>query len=267
VAVELTVIGSINLDFVARMERLPRPGETVPARQFERFPGGKGANQAVAAARMGAIVKMVGAVGDDPLADEALAGLVEAGVELEVERSGQTGVALIYVDMQGENEIAVFAGANGTLSPREAEGAVLSQLEVSDEVVYAAAAKADFFALNASPARVLELEPDLLIVNRFEHELVKRGKLVAVTYGEEGAVLFEDGKQVAGSASPRIVPVDGTGAGDAFAACLVVSLLEGRSHEESLQRACKAGAYAAATIGAQRSLPFAAQIEDWPKDT
>ena len=109
-AVELTVVGSINVDFVARMERLPRPGETVPARQFERFPGGKGANQAVAAARMGATVRMIGAVGDDALADEALAGLVEAGVELDVERTGQTGVALIYVDLQGENEIAVFAG-------------------------------------------------------------------------------------------------------------------------------------------------------------
>jgi len=267
VAVELTVVGSINLDFVARMERLPRPGETVPARQFERFPGGKGANQAVAAARMGATVRMIGAVGVDPLAEEALAGLVSAGVELELEHKGQTGVALIYVDMQGENEIAVYAGANAELSPREVEGAVLTQLEVPDDVVYAAAAKADFFALNASPPRVLDLEPDLLIVNRFEHEIVKRGKLVAVTYGDEGAVLYEDGKQVAGSAAPRIVPVDGTGAGDAFAACLVVSLLEGMSHEDALQRACKAGGYAAATIGAQRSLPLAADIADWPKDT
>jgi len=266
-AVELTVIGSINLDFVARMERLPRPGETVPARQFERFPGGKGANQAVAAARMGASVRMIGAVGDDPFADEALAGLVEAGVELEVERQGQTGVALIYVDMQGENEIAVFQGANGAVAPREVQGAVLTQLEVPDEVVYAAAARADFFALNASPARVLDLDPDLLIVNRLEHEVVTRGKLVAVTYGAEGAALFEDGKQIAGSASPRIVPVDGTGAGDAFAACLVVSLLEERPYQEALQRACKAGAYAAATIGAQRSLPLAAEIEGWPKDT
>jgi ribokinase len=85
--VELTVVGSINLDFVARMERLPRPGETVAARQFERFPGGKGANQAVAAARMGASVRMTGAVGDDALADEALAGLVEAGVERARTRS------------------------------------------------------------------------------------------------------------------------------------------------------------------------------------
>src|SRR6185295_8847613 len=101
-AVELTVIGSINLDFVARMERLPRPGETVAARQFERFAGGKGANQAVAAARMGASVRMVGAVGDDPFAEEALSGLVANGVVLDVERTGQTGVALIYVDLQGE---------------------------------------------------------------------------------------------------------------------------------------------------------------------
>jgi ribokinase len=267
VAVELTVVGSINLDFVARTERLPRPGETVAARQFERFPGGKGANQAVAAARMGAGVRMIGAVGDDPFAEEAVAGLVEAGVELDLERKGQTGVALIYVDMTGENEIAVFPGANGSVTPREVEGPVLTQLEVPDEVVYAAASKADFLALNASPARVLDLEPDLLIVNRYEHETVKRGKLVAVTYGEHGAVLFENGKQVAGSASPRIVPVDGTGAGDAFAACLVVSLLEERPYGEALQRACKAGAYAAATIGAQRSLPLASDIADWPKDT
>jgi ribokinase len=216
---------------------------------------------------MGAGVRMIGAVGDDPFAEEAVAGLVEAGVELDLERKGQTGVALIYVDMTGENEIAVFPGANGSVTPREVEGPVLTQLEVPDEVVYAAASKADFLALNASPARVLDLEPDLLIVNRYEHETVKRGKLVAVTYGEHGAVLFENGKQVAGSASPRIVPVDGTGAGDAFAACLVVSLLEERPYGEALQRACKAGAYAAATIGAQRSLPLASDIADWPKDT
>jgi ribokinase len=150
--------------------------------------------------------------------------------------------------------------------PREVEGAVLAQLEVPDEVVYAAAARAEFFALNASPARALDLEPDLLIVNRFEYEVVKRGKLVAVTYGDQGAVLFEDGKQVAGSAAPAIVPIDGTGAGDAFAACLVVGLLEGMSREEALERACKAGGYAAATIGAQRSLPLASDIENWPRD-
>ena len=104
---------------------------------------------------------------------------------------------------------------------------MLCQLEVSDEVVLAAAEKASFFALNAAPARVLDLEPDLLVVNRLEYEVVKRGKLVAVTDGANGAVLYENGRQIAGSASPEIIPVDGTGAGDAFTAALVVSLLDG----------------------------------------
>ena len=132
--VELTVVGSINLDFTARLERLPRPGETLTAHQFVRTPGGKGANQAVAAARLGAKVTMVGAVGEDELADEALAVLVEEAVTLDVERTGQTGVALIYVDAEGENEIVVFPGANAEITPRAVSGAVLSQLEVPDEV-------------------------------------------------------------------------------------------------------------------------------------
>jgi ribokinase len=264
-AVELTVVGSINLDFVARVERLPRPGETVAARQFKRNPGGKGANQAVAAAQLGARVRMIGAVGDDPFAEEALAGLVAAGVELELERRGQTGVALIYVDMQGETEIAVFPGANGELRPREVEGAVLCQLEVPDEVVRAAARNASFFALNAAPAREIDLEPDLLVVNRLEYEMVQRGKLVAVTDGANGAVLYEDGKQVAGSAAPQIVPVDGTGAGDAFTAALLIALLEGQPYEDALRWACSAGAYAAATLGAQSSLPTADTLQAWLK--
>lgn len=263
--VELTVVGSINIDFVARMERLPKPGETIAAHQFSRLPGGKGANQAVAAARLGARVRLIGAVGDDALAEEALAGLRAAGVELELERQGQTGVALIYVDAAGENEIAVFAGANASVSPREPEGVVLCQLEVPDEVVYAAAARASFFALNAAPARPIDLVPDLLVVNRFEHEVMSRGKLVAVTHGKDGAVLYEDGRQVAGSASVEIIPRDGTGAGDAFTACLLVSLLEGRPHQEALHRACTAGAFAAATVGAQSSLPTSDDLEAWVK--
>jgi ribokinase len=263
VAVELTVVGSINVDFVARLERLPRPGETVAARQFGRYPGGKGANQAIAAARLGAEVTMVGAVGEDDLAELALSGLRAAGVRLELERRGQTGLALIYLDADGETEIAVVAGANAELSPREVEGAVLCQLEVPDEVVLAAAAKASFFALNAAPARPLPLEPDLLVVNRLEYELARSGRLVAVTYGADGAVLYEHGVQVAGSASRPIVAVDGTGAGDAFTACLVVSLLEGRPYEEALRRACTAGAYAAATLGAQPSLPGTVELEAW----
>jgi ribokinase len=261
--VELTVVGSINLDFTARLEQLPRPGETLTAHQFVRSPGGKGANQAVAAARLGATVTMVGAVGDDELADEALAVLVQEGVTLEVERRGQTGVALIYVDAEGENTIAVFPGANAELTPRAVPGAVLCQLEVPDEVVYAAAAGADFFALNAAPARALDLEPDLLVVNQLEHESVTRGRLVAVTYGKDGAALFENGREVARCRPPTIVPRDATGAGDAFTAALVVMLLEGASRERALQVACVAGAWAASIVGAQSSLPRADEVAMW----
>ena len=259
-AVRLTVVGSINLDLVARVERLPRAGETVVGHDFDRVPGGKGANQAVAAARLGAHVRMVGAVGDDPLADEALVGLRDAGVDLELARTGTTGIALILVDDAGENQIVVVAGANANVSPTSPGGAVLCQLEVADEVVRAAARGAGFFALNAAPARPIELEPDLLIVNRLEHEVVSRGKLVAVTYGADGAALFEDGAEVARAKPPRVDAVDGTAAGDAFAACLVVSLLEGRDRGEALARACAAGALAASRFGAQPSLPTADEV-------
>ena len=256
-AVELTVVGSINLDLVARVELLPRAGETVTGRDFVRVPGGKGANQAVAAARLGALVRMIGAVGDDPLADEALVGVRDAGVQLDLTRTGTTGIALILVDDAGENQIVVVPGANAHVRPSSPGGAVLCQLEVPDDVVRAAAQGASFFALNAAPARPIELEPDLLIVNSLEHEVVSRGKLVAVTYGAEGAALFEDGAEVACAQPPRVDAVDGTAAGDAFAACLVVSLLEGRERGAALARACAAGAVAASRFGAQPSLPTA----------
>src|SRR6476646_3125604 len=116
-AVELTVVGSINLDLVARVERLPRVGETLVGHDFVRVPGGKGANQAVAAARLGAHVRMIGAVGDDPLADEALIGLRGAGIELDLTRTGTTGIALILVDGAGENQIVVVPGANDHVVP------------------------------------------------------------------------------------------------------------------------------------------------------
>jgi ribokinase len=261
VPVELTVVGSINLDLVARVAILPRSGETITGSSFERFPGGKGANQAVAAARLGARVRMIGAVGTDPLADDALVGLREAGVELDVERLGMTGIALILVAADGENQIVVVPGANAAVRPRSPGGAVLCQLEIPDAVVAAAARDATFFALNAAPARPVDFEPDLLIVNRLEHEVVSRGRLAAVTYGAEGAVLFEDGREVARARPPRVDALDGTAAGDAFAACLVVSLLEGRPREEALTRACAAGAIAASRLGAQPSLPDASELE------
>jgi len=259
--VELNVVGSINLDLVARVEQLPRAGETVPGVAFGRYPGGKGANQAVAAARLGAHVKLFGAVGADEFADEALGQLRHSRVELHLQSEDVTGVALILVDRAGENQIVVVPGANARVRPQSPGGAVLTQLEVPDEVVRAAAEGADFFALNAAPARPIDLEPDLLIVNQLEHEVVSRGKLVAVTYGAGGAALFEGGREVARATPPPVDVVDGTAAGDAFASCLVVSLLEGRERDDALRRACAAGALATSRLGAQRSLPTATEVD------
>jgi ribokinase len=261
----ITVVGSVNLDLVARCGRLPRPGETVTDASFERVPGGKGANQAVACARLGAEVRLVAAVGRDPFAAEALAGLREAGVELDLRETDEpTGVALILVDRGGENQIVVAPGANATLGAVDIPetDAVLCQLEIPDEPVLAAAGEASFFCLNAAPARPIDVEPDLLVVNRYEHEVNSGGKLVALTLGAEGAVLLEDGKEVARAEPPRVEAVDGTAAGDAFTACLVISLLEGRDWGESLTRACAAGAIAASRQGAQPSLPTADEVDE-----
>lgn len=259
---QLTVVGSINLDLVATAERLPRPGETITDAGFARYPGGKGANQAVAAARLGASVRMVAAVGGDAAAEEATTGLRQAEVELELQRAEEpTGVALITVDAQGETTIVVAPGANRTLRPVPVSGAVLCQLEIPDEPVLSAAREASFFCLNAAPARPIDVEPDLLVVNRYEYERVSSGKLVALTLGEEGAVLLRDGEEVARAAPPRVEAVDGTAAGDAFTACLVVSHLEGRAWDEALRRACAAGAIAASRPGAQPSLPTAEEVD------
>jgi ribokinase len=265
---QLTVLGSVNLDLVVRCERFPRPGETVTDASFARHPGGKGANQAVAASLLGARVRFVACVGDDTFADEALAGLRGAGVDLDVRTvDAPTGVALITVDSTGETEIVVAPGANGALGPDvEVSGAVLCQLEIPLETVAAAAGQADFFCLNAAPSR--ELPPgtlelaDLVIVNRHELGVVGDSPgLVALTLGAEGAVLLENGEEVARARPPRVETVDGTAAGDAFAACLVVSLLEGRAREDALARACAAGALAASRHGAQPSLPSAAEVD------
>ncbi len=262
----ITVVGSINLDLVARCERLPRAGETVTGATFARYPGGKGANQAVACARLGADVTFIGAVGSDLFADEALVGLREAGVALDLQRSAEpTGVAVIVVDAAGENEIVVAPGANTDILEIALPGhdAVLCQLEIPNEIVASAwEACSGVFCLNAAPARPVEVDPDLTVVNRFEfEELTRVDGLVAVTLGKEGATLLEDGEEVARAAPPQIEAVDGTAAGDAFTACLLVSLLERREYGESLQRACVAGAIAASRHGAQPSLPTADEID------
>ena len=263
----LTVVGSVNLDLVARCERLPRVGETLTDATFARYPGGKGANQAVAAARLGADVRFVGAVGADAFAEEALAGMRDAGVELELGQGDSTGVAVILVDAEGENVIVVAPGANAQVGRVEAGGNVLSQLEVSDETVLSAAESADRFFLNAAPARPIPAEvvraAELVVVNRYELDsLPETPRLLALTLGAAGAVLIEDGHEVARAAAPAVQAVDGTAAGDSFTACLVVSLLEERDREEALRRACAAGAIAASRAGAQPSLPTAGEVDE-----
>ncbi len=266
--VRLTVVGSVNLDLVARSERLPRPGETIGGATFARVPGGKGANQAVAAARLGAEVTFVCCVGSDDHAEEALVELRDAGVGLALQRSARpTGVALINVDAAGENTIVVAPGANADLEPPDSrvEDAVLAQLEIPIDVVERVAANTEgLFFLNAAPATSGRIpDADVTIANR--HELAALGErrgVVVVTEGAAGAALLEDGVEVARAQPPEIAAVDGTAAGDAFTACFVVSLLEGRDHRDALARACAAGALAASRFGAQPSLPTAAELDE-----
>ena len=265
-APSLTVVGSVNLDLVARCERLPAPGETVTGATFSRHPGGKGANQAVAAARLGAHVRFVGAVGAER---EALDGLVDAGVDLELQDVDQpSGVALILVDAAGETVIVVAPGANARVQPpAELEGAVLCQLAIPVETLADVAARAGRLFLNAAPAVTVPAEvvraAELVVVNRHELDaLPEPPRLTALTLGAEGAVLLEDGQEVARASPPSVTAVDGTAAGDAFTACLVVSLLEGRDRVDALDRACAAGAIAASRLGAQPSLPTAAEVDE-----
>jgi ribokinase len=263
----IAVVGSANIDLVARCERLPRPGETITGAQLRRMPGGKGANQAVAAARLGAAVRFIGCVGSDDLVLRSLQaeGIDTSGV---VRVSAQTGTALILVDAGGENVIVVAPGANSQLTPDAVAvgdvDAVICQQEIPPAAVRAAAAQARFFCLNAAPARgKVEFEPDLLVVNGYEHEAAgRRGKLVALTLGAEGAVLLEGEREVARATPPPVDAIDGTGAGDAFCAALVVSLLEGRDRQQALTRACAAGALAASRAGAQASLPTARELDE-----
>ncbi len=262
VAVELTVVGSINLDLVAKVERLPRPGETLSGATLERIPGGKGANQAVAAARLGASVRMVGCIGRDANAADALTGLRAAGVELALrEVDAPTGIAVILVADDGENQIVVVPGANAEVGGFSAPGNVLCQLEIPDSALREARLQAGWLCVNAAPARPLVVDAELVVANRYEAEVIGDQPLLALTLGEEGAVLLEHGREVARATPPTVDALDGTAAGDAFTASLVVSLLEGRDREEALRRACAAGAIAVSRFGAQPSLPTADEVD------
>jgi ribokinase len=276
-SVSITVVGSINLDFVASGPALPTPGETVTGATLARHPGGKGANQALAARRLGAGVTLVGRVGRDAMAEEALVLLRRDGVDVsgvEADAEVATGVALIAV-AGGENQIVVAPGANAAFTPDRLvaipAGALICQLELPVETVAAAVqAAAGFVCLNLAPAAAvpdaLLARADLIVVNEKEAAFYGQGLhaapgLVAVTLGARGAILYRAGAELARAAPPAVAVIDSTGAGDCFVAALTVALLEGRPPADALAFACAAGALAATRAGAQSSLPWRAEVE------
>jgi ribokinase len=274
----ITVLGSINLDLVATAQTLPAPGETVTGAVLARHPGGKGANQALAALRLGAQVTLIGRVGADVFADEALALLRAEGADLSqiaVDPTQPTAVALIAVNAAGENQIVVASGANGAftpdlLGPSIAE-ALICQLEMPVETVVKAAVEATgFVCLNLAPAYpvpdALLARADLIVVNEGEAAVYgdrihqARGQ-VAITWGKRGAGLYKDGALIAQAAPSPVEVVDTTGAGDSFVAALTLALLEGQPPETALAFACATGALTTTQAGAQPSLPRRAQVE------
>jgi ribokinase len=281
----IVVIGSVNLDIVATAPCLPAAGETVTDAVLARYPGGKGANQALAARRLGADVALVGRVGKDAEADVALALLREGGVDLSgvvAVDNAATGVALIVVAASGENQIVVAPGANRRLAPETlqlpAGDALIGELEVQvDTVARAVADFEGFTCVNlALPAKEVEdavlRGADLIVVNESEaawygERLALREGLVATTFGALGAALVQGGKEVARVLPPRVEAVDTTGAGDAFTAALTLALVEGQSPAEALCFACAAGAAATQRSGAQPSLPTRDEVRRLLRDT
>jgi ribokinase len=296
----VVVLGSINMDLVVRAPRFPAPGETLLGHGFAAHPGGKGANQAVAAARMfggerGAVA-LVGRLGADAYGRELRALLEREGIDVDavgVERGAPTGVAAITVSDCGENHIVVAPGANGGLTRElvEAEAqrlgraaVVVAQLEVPDEAVVAGAALARAcgarFVLNAAPARELAGEllrsVDVLVVNESEAALLAGGGgppedlaarllargagAVALTLGARGA-LWLDAQGLRECASPQVEACDTTAAGDAFVGALAHALASGLEPPFALRRACAAGALAVTRPGAIPSLPGARELE------
>ena len=277
--IDVLVIGSVNLDLSAAVSRLPEAGETVTGASLSRFPGGKGANQALAAKRLGADVRLIACVGDDAAAEEALALLREGDVDLfGVQRLGDqpTGIALISVAPSGENQIVVAPGANTAIDPDALDvgkaDALICQLEIPGAVVEKAAADFDgFFCVNLAPAKEIDVSvmqrADLVVVNETEaawygDTLTACGGLIAITYGSRGATLQEHGATIAEARPPQVSAVDTVGAGDTFTAALTVALVEGRSPEDALNFACAAGAAATTRQGAQPSLPTRREVEE-----
>lgn len=293
----ITVFGSANLDLIGTVSRIPKPGETVPGDKFSSAAGGKGANQALAARRAGAEVRIIGAVGTDAFATEAIALLAADGVDLSAlaRRAGPTGVAMIFVDPHGENVIAILPGANGTVSVADADRALGglaggSVLVLQQEVPQAATRHALEIAktrglisiLNTAPfldttAGVAELA-SIVVANETEFALLcggetepleglmrdwaeKHGQTVIVTLGAEGARgATADGGFISVPAFP-VTPVDTTGAGDTFVGYLAAGLDANLALEAAMRHAAVAASLACLKPGAQPAIPHVGDVQ------
>jgi len=282
----IAVVGSINLDLVVAVEHHPAPGETVLGADRRELPGGKGANQAVAVARLGAAVAMVGRVGADAQGTRLREGLASEGVDVEhvvVDDDAPSGMALIAVDGDGENTIVVSSGANAHVGAGDVEAArdvvasaavTLLQHEVPVSAVDAAISVAGgTVVLNPAPVRALTRRVDVLVPNRGElAALTERtgdpttlartldlAGAVVVTLGKDG-VLVVEGEQSERIAAPQVQAVDTTGAGDAFCGALAQALAEGAELVEAARWAVRVAAVSVTRIGAQGGLPRRADV-------
>jgi ribokinase len=298
---KILVVGSSNTDMVIQTPYFPAPGETILGGRFLMNAGGKGANQAVAAARLGGMVTFVGKIGDDIFGKQAVQQLKDEGINVDfvaVDPENPSGVALITVDKKGENSIVVAPGSNGTLSSTDFDKAivelddsdfVLMQLEIPiptvEHIARVTAKKQKKVVLNPAPAAVLtdELLQNLYIItpNETEAELLtgikvsdeqsalkaaqvlnKKGvEVVIITMGSAGAFLLSNGKSEIISV-PKVEAVDTTAAGDTFNGALVVALSEGKTIQESIAFANKAAAISVTRIGAQSSVPYRKEISN-----
>ena len=284
----IAVVGSVNRDLVLHVGHHPVPGETVLGLGHETMPGGKGANQAVAAARLGGDVAFVGRVGADDAGKTLIEEFLHEGVDtahLVIDAHAPTGLAVITVDDTGENTIVVSSGANGRVSPDDVNGAAallmaatvtLLQLEIPIPTVVAAArSSAGIVVLNAAPAadlpHALLDAVDVLVVNSGELEALTGSDdpisarslpvpVTVVTLGAGGARVIRSDSDMA-VASPRVSVVDTTGAGDTFCGALAVGLDEGSSLEAAVRRAIVAGALSVTAAGARSGMPTAATLE------
>ncbi|TQJ87443.1 ribokinase [Streptomyces sp. SLBN-31] len=289
----IVVLGSTNMDLVTYVEKPPQRGETVTGREFRTVPGGKGANQAIAAAHAGATVSMIGAVGTDVYGPRLRATLEGSGVDTDLLRTieGPSGTAHIVVDDEGGNAIVVIPGANGTvdhLAPGDealiaSADTLLLQLEVPMPAVVAGARAARAHGvrtvLTPAPAQPLPAEllaaTDLLVPNEYEAitltgrtdaveaaiALLDSVPAVVVTLGAAGSLYVARGAQPLAVPAPQVTAVDSTGAGDTFVGALATALGEERPIREALRWAAAAAALSVQRPGASASMPYRSEIE------